>query len=261
MAFSLSHGVADTAEQPQLNSLDEARRIRSKLCKGADSSAIARLDSTFDSTSDSTEAAIAPTVVGLLTGGDRREWHGELGGIAGAGPGVRALAVPPKRSLVFLATSGGGPGQELWGSRHYSSQMWAHSRCDPVATLTLAWNGRALAGDSVVIAGLNDVELAPSPVWTARAHPELGLTVVDGGTVAATRSDASVFSARGYPSLVVQGNRAKHDSAQTVMPTARAAEQTTRQLRLVFYVLQSMTDATERPRWTNAGRHRVFGAP
>lgn len=164
------------------------------------------------------------------------------------------MAAPPKYSIAFLAPSGGAPGQGFWGSRYYwYSIKYSLSTCIPILTLTLDPSGGVtVTGDTVVFAGLDDVELDPAsrPAWVAALHPELGLTVANGGTTAQSHLEASVFSRSAIPSLSVVGGRAVDDLAW--MP---------RVLRLVFYLGQGIADTAKRPRLSTAGRQEVFAEP
>jgi hypothetical protein len=112
------------------------------------------------------------------------------------------------------------------------------------------------AEDSVVVAGTDEVKLAVPPALVATLHPELGLTVANGGTVTVPRSDAYAFSRRGYPSLLLQGGRAMDEGA----PRARTVdlERAVRLLRLAFYVSEAVVDNPARPRSTAAGRQRMI---
>ena len=164
-----------------------------------------------------------------------------------------------------LAVSGGGPGQEFWGSQYYLYPWTYAPPCRIGANITIDFGVGRPANDTVVIAGMDEVSLTPRPDWIATTHPELGLTVVDGGTTAGSRSDAFAFIDHGYPSLLVSKGLVAEDGAGT--PASRATsvvsdtEEMTRSLRLVFHLLHAITTADKRPVWTSGGRRRAFQIP
>jgi hypothetical protein len=162
-------------------------------------------------------------------------------------PGAR-----PRRSLLFVATSGG---DEFWGSRYFLSQLRPRREVVPRLVVTLALGSR-LASDSMTVAGLEEVDLAPSPVWTAALHAELGVAVVDTGSVLAPTAEASVFADRWLPVLAVQAGRpvASPDGGRLVSPDAAAAA---RVLQLLFYTIHALANDDRTPAWTPAARQQI----
>jgi Zn-dependent M28 family amino/carboxypeptidase len=113
--------------------------------------------------------------------------------------------------------------------------------------------GRA-AGDSVTIDGLRDTELPTSPTWIAAAHPELRLSIADGGTAASPLSDHFAFIRQGIPSLFF------HNGVHEDRPAAAAidAELAARISRLAFYVGHDIANAEQLPKWTTEGRRHYL---
>ena len=79
-----------------------------------------------------------------------------------------------------------GGAKELWGSRYLARavEQWAGwSNAPQVVTalnLDMIGSGRS---DTLAVAGLQELDWPTPPAWIAAAHPELGLTVVDSGTL------------------------------------------------------------------------------
>lgn len=228
----------------------------------------------------------APVVVGILEGTDsvlKDEYlvfsaHMDADGLH-AGPGnrldngaddnasgtagllalARAFSQPgarPRRSLLFLATSGGARGKISWGSNAYLDPNEGGRFRTMVADLNLDRIGR-LAGDSVLVAGLRDVELVPTPEWVAAEHPDLGLVVASGGTAINPTSDLFPFVRRTIPSLSFYTGSHEAVSAGGDIPAAVNAEGAARILRFVFHVAQSIANADQPPRWSAEGRQRL----
>lgn len=222
----------------------------------------------------------APNVVGVLKGGDTILQHeyivisthmDDRGGRPSAAdsfstsvlkdnaPGIAGLlaiaeafsqpGARPRRSLIFLATS--GRAQDFWGAHYFAGDPPIPGKV--IANFTLDLTGR-FAAHSIVVDGLRDVELPVSPEWIAAIHPEIGLLVADGGTVARPRSDHFAFVRRMFPSMYVHAD--EFDGSAS--PTAVDAEQVARISRLIYYVGEAVGNADQRPRWTAEGRQQ-FG--
>jgi hypothetical protein len=86
-------------------------------------------------------------------------------------------------------------------------------------------------------------------------HPELGLTLVDGGSVANAKSDHGVFVQHAVPMLYFY-NGSHEDRRPDDTPTTIDTEQTARILRLVFYIVHELANAEQPPRWTRESRQR-----
>ncbi len=121
-----------------------------------------------------------------------------------------------------------------------------------IANLTLDLTSPSVL-DSIAIDGLQDVELSVSPGWVATTHPELGLRVTDGGTVARPRSDHFAFVRRAVPSLYIHAEPPDGAAASRVIDTSYVA----RVSRLLFYVGEEIANADQRPRWSTAGRQQL----
>jgi hypothetical protein len=238
----------------------------------------------------STDTATAPNVLGILEGSDsvlKREHifivahmdhHGATRGQADRMPngaddnafgtaGLIALAkafsqpgARPRRSLIFLAASGGVK-TGRWGSEAAASKTNLRGRegaIDPplvVAALNIDKVGGA--SDSIRIDGLGDVELATRLDWISASHPELQWTVVGGGTLLRSRSDGFAFARYGIPSLSFSTGR-PDDARSADPPPPVNAEQAVRALRFVYYAGQEIANAKQPPRWNAEGRRRFL---
>jgi hypothetical protein len=103
---------------------------------------------------------------------------------------------------------------------------------------------------------MDDAKFESSPMWVAAAHPELHLTVVDGGTAIAPESDQFSFARRGVPSLYFH-DRLSHGAEgtdTTDSPTTLDLEQAARIVRLAFHIGFDIADAKRAPEWTLQGR-------
>lgn len=216
-------------------------------------------------------------------------------GVAGLIELARAFSQPgtrPKRSLVFLAPSGGARG--MWGSEAFAMQIrdqasggkgrvgasgqnqnilkslaaaikTAYARANTAATsaavanLNLDGIGGGI-GDSIMVNGTREVVVTP-PTWIAAAHPDLGLTVVEGGTVVSPESDHFPFARRGIPSLYFHRGSLNHDRAAPDSLDVVNVEAAARVLRLVFYVGREIANADKRPGWTPEGRRQFLAPP
>jgi hypothetical protein len=164
----------------------------------------------------------------------------------------------PRHAVAFLAPSGWTPGEDSWGSQYYARYSHWQRRCRPFVTFTIDFGvGELIPGDTAVIGSMDDLELTMPPAWVAAAHPELRLTVIDGGPVVRSRSDAAVFAREGLPSLLLQAGRLANGPApgRAVTPDL---ERMTRLLRLAFYVTYELANAVTPPQWSDAGRRRLF---
>lgn len=232
------------------------------------------LSQVIDSAALAVPNATAPNVMGLLVGSDpilkyscivvtapldqRRPRDGDsaaqtasalsLGGLLELARAFRALPARPMHSVLFLATSGGGPDQAFWGSHYYLRKTACQSIMNVTVDLTA---GESVGSDTIAIAGLNDLRMTVPPSWMAERHPELRLTVVDGGPVIESGSDATAFSRRAHPSLAIHGNP----------EVAMEVDQVTRLLQLVFYMSHELAMTPGLPQWTGAARQRVFDRP
>lgn len=220
---------------------------------------------------------MAPNVVGLLPGTDpvlRNEYiifsapmdradiapadslQGNVNDNAPGIAGLLALAkafspsdARPRRSLLFVATSGSANG--LWGANAFQEQLVYHGIATPL-NVTLDRLDRA-PDDALLVNGLTDADFVMRPDWIAAQHPELRLTLVDGGTVVSGASDHAVFVAAGIPSLLFYGGRLAGD-APTTRPETVGADHIARRLRLIYYIGQDVANALRWPRWTAHGR-------
>jgi len=184
---------------------------------------------------------------------DRRSARADDAGLAGLLALAEAFSRPgarPRRSLLFLATSGSAGDKKAWGSHAFTTFENAGAHLDHiVGVLALDLRGRPV-GDSIRIDGLADVDLARPPAWVAALHPELQLVVADGGgTTARPSGDHFPFALQGIPGLLIYTGAGGGTAAS---PTATA-----RLLQYTFYLSDLMAAETRRPRLTAEGRRRL----
>ena len=123
------------------------------------------------------------------------------------------------------------------------------------AAFSLDMIGRP-AGDSVVVDGMEDIDLPTPPVWLAAAHSELRLIVVDGGSATAGGSDHYAFVQQAVPSL--HFHNGAHDATGVESGVAMDPDLEARILRLVFYIGQDVANAKRPPEWNTEGRRRYL---
>lgn len=193
---------------------------------------------------------------GQSTAADSATNTTSLAGLLTLAQAFRRLATPPPYSVVFLAASG-SLDSAFWGSAFYTYRERLNG-CLPMAGLALTpLKGGPVVGpdsgvgDVVTVAGLNDVTMMPPSAWLVAQHPELALTVADGGPVLEATSEAAVFAHRSYPSLSIGIPRSTAGTPVT-------AERQVRQLQFAFYLSYAMASAP--PAWSPAGRRRLTQA-
>ncbi len=234
--------------------------------------AIARANLRVAVESEEDTTATAPNVVGILEGSDpvlRNEYvvfsahidtdsvarNGDVdnaSGIAGLLELAKAFSQPgarPRRSLVFLAASGGK--KQLWGSQYFLTQQRASAI---TANINLDMLGHA-AGDTLTVDGLDDVDIGASLLWTAAAHPELRFVVRNGGGLPDRHSDHFAFVRQSIPSLHFS-NGVHEDTADGASMTVDP-EHEARILRLIYLFSRDGANGEKRPMWTTAGRQRA----
>lgn len=188
---------------------------------------------------------------------DGRNADDNAAGAAGLLALAHAFSQPdmrPRRSLLFLGLS--GDASEWWGSRFFNTpenrlQFELGRRIDIVANFTLDRIGQP-GNDSLTVDGIDDFERAPSPVWLAAAHPELGLVVRNGGSAAQPTGDHFPFVQYAVPSLYFHQALVGGQQAPDI-------ERAARMLQLVFYVSQEFANAPKTLRWTRDTRRAVLG--
>lgn len=252
------------------------------------------LEPEVDSTSAGAAAATVPNVFGLLEGADdslKRQYivvsahmDGAEGGAAGRGDSLdrgdrggddnavgvaallalaRAWSTPearPRRSVLFVATSGAGPGQSFWGSNvaaGYDDRLrYVLNSRSFVLNLTVDRIGR-LRGDSVLIRGLKDIAGPVRADWLAAAHPELGLHVVDEGPAAVPDGEHFAWVRHNVPSLYVHGGHHGERAGPSDM-AALDLEAAARVVRLLFHVGHEFGTTPQWPRWSDDGHKRYL---
>jgi hypothetical protein len=174
-------------------------------------------------------------------------------GTAGLIALAKAFSQPdarPRRSVVFLAVSGGA--KDFWGSKFFLEQERTLA-----ANLNLDMIGRNTDG-VIAVDGLSDLEFATTPDLIAAVHPELHLTLTDGGTAVQPRSDHFPFIHAMVPSLSFHTGTHADDPKGPDSPQTIDADQEARILRLIFYVGQEIANAKRPPRWSLSGRERFL---
>jgi hypothetical protein len=155
--------------------------------------------------------------------------------------------------VVFVVTSGSGA--EFAGSRAFVT--WVRDQRVSLTTVALDLTGRP-SRDSVAVDGLRELVFRPatSPLAITMLHPELGLTLVDTGSVLAPAADRVVFSDHWIPTL---GFRA----AGRPVPPGTAAEAGARLFHLAFYVIEALAnaDAADLPAWNAAAKGKLLTRP
>jgi len=177
-------------------------------------------------------------------------------GVAGLLALAQAFGQPgarPRRSLIFVATSGGGVGQNYWGANAFADPRG--QRPHLVSALNLDMIGRLRGGDSLLIDGLADIDFPSPPKAVAAAHPELRLKVANGGNIFQQVSDHFPFARRGVPSLFLHTAK-NHAAANAAADTIVRPEDTARLLRFAFYLTTAIANSDKGPRWNAEGRRR-----
>lgn len=177
-------------------------------------------------------------------------------GVAGLLALAEAFSQPgarPRRSLLFVATSGTALGAA--GANYLAGSEDLGRSVPTLLNITLDRIGRA-PKDSVVVDGMDDIAFPTRPEWVAAQHPNVGLTLVDGGTIATAKSDHVAFVSRAVPSLLFYGS--PHGKLDEVADTPEAmdAEQAARIVQLIYYIGREVANTGEWPRWTADGRAR-----
>lgn len=209
----------------------------------------------------------APNVVGLLEGTDPKlkerylvvtgrmdqsfTGRSNVEGLLMLAKAFRQSRAPLRRSVAFVATTEGPGG---WRSRAFLAQ--GQSVRKPVFHLALELAPRE-AGDSVVTYGAPDFELANPLSWMVATHPELQVTLVDGGTAVDPTLDDFAFVANGVPSLSL------HPMQRGTAPGSRLVqdvdpERSARFLRLAYFIGQTVVNADQSPQWSTEGRRRLM---
>jgi hypothetical protein len=239
----------------------------------------------------SNPTATAPNVIGVLEGGDaalRAEYvlvgaHMDHVGVTGGGQNCAAsgadsicngandngsgtvavlqlarafasLAARPRRTVIFATFSAEERG--LWGSAAFASAP-TRPLAQAAAVVNVDMIGRN-ATDSLFEIGKSYSTLGAVADRAARAHPELGMRLVDdawNGTYF-TRSDQYSFARRGVPSLFFfNGPHADVHTARDEVG-AMNADAASRAVRMVFYTVLEIANDPARAVWDSAARAR-----
>lgn len=165
-----------------------------------------------------------------------------------------ALPRRPARTIIFALFSGEERG--LWGSAHYAKSP-SRALSQAVAVLNIDMIGRN-ATDSLVVVGKTYSTLGEVTDRMTRAHPEVGMRLVDDpwdGTYF-TRSDQYSFAKLGVPSLLFfNGAHADVHTARDAVGLLNA-NAAARAVRMIFYVAHDVASTAKRPTWDPAARER-----
>jgi hypothetical protein len=237
-----------------------------------------------------TEEAFAPNVVGILPGSDptlRDEFvvfsaHMDHVGVGspdatgdsiyngadddGSGTSIvvelaeafAALEQRPARSLIFLTVSGEERG--LWGSGWFTAHPPA-----PIDRIVADLNVDMIArnwADTIVAIGRQHSDLGETLARVNRAHPELGLSVIDDPWPAEsfyTRSDHYNFARLGVPILFFfSGTHTDYHRPSDEVELIDA-DKTARVGRLLFWLGLEVANRRERPRWDRESYRTIVG--
>ncbi|MDT8341998.1 MAG: M20/M25/M40 family metallo-hydrolase [Longimicrobiales bacterium] len=161
---------------------------------------------------------------------------------------MAALAVPPRRSVIFVAVSGEERG--LWGSEHFVA-----SAPVPVSAMVANLNADMVGRnwtDTIVAIGKEHSELGAILERVNAAHPELGMTAIDDlwpDERFYFRSDHFNFARQGVPILFFFNG--VHDDYHRPSDEVEKidGEKTARIGRLLFYLGMEVADAGSAPAW------------
>lgn len=167
-----------------------------------------------------------------------------------------SMETPPRRSLVFMTVSGEERG--LLGSGWYAENPLFPLDAT-VANLNIDMIGRNWE-DTVVAIGRDESTLGRSLDETLRAHPELGLEIIDDPWPAERfyfRSDHYNFARKGVPVLFFftgthEDYHQPGDEADRIL-----YDKTARIARLIFHLGRRIADADDPPEWDPAAYRRV----
>ncbi len=249
---------------------------------GVESGARVRLSADFR-----VETLAAPNVIGILHGRDRRlrnEYVLLSAHMDGLGVGrpvdgdsiyngaddnasgtaailevaqaMSALESPPKRSVIFLATSGEERGMlgSSWFVEHPPVRL---DRV--VANLNVDMVGRNWE-DTIAVVGKPYSTLGALVDSVAAAHPELGLTTVDDPWPTQAfffRSDHFNFAREGIPAVFFF-NGVHEDYHQPSDEVDKIKfDKAARIARLIYQVTLAVANAEQLPRWDPEARSRI----
>ncbi len=194
-----------------------------------------------------------PTVGGDLADHDVPDNAVGVAGLMALAHAFRQLPTPPRRSIAFVAVSGSvSPG--FWGSTDFANSWQVRYVALGIGLDLLG----SLDGDSLVVDGIDDVELARPLAWVAEAHPDLKVRFVAGHEVA--RPHASLFALvrRGTPGLYLSTEAPSASKPAQDRLTSANTSRAANMLELVFHLARDIADAREKPRWTSLGRFRFM---
>jgi hypothetical protein len=173
-------------------------------------------------------------------------------GLAGLLELAQAFSQPaarPRRCLVFIAVSGSDTTAS--GSRYLIWQSERNGKLRQIKFMLSLSEIRRATSDTVAIDGLSDFDFAVRPDWLVAQHSELGLTVIDGGTISDPQAEHAVFVRKAFPMLSI------HPVTTTsALPTGQSAEQLARLFRLIWYVAHDIGARDKLPTWNAEGRRR-----
>jgi Zn-dependent M28 family amino/carboxypeptidase len=164
----------------------------------------------------------------------------------------------PRRSVLFVTVSGEERG--LWGSDYFA----AHPPVPIeriVADLNLDMVGRNWP-DTIVAIGREHSDLGTTLARVEAAHPELRMTVRDDPWPNERfyyRSDHFNFARRGVPVLFFFSGPHVDYHRPSDHPDKIDAEKQARLTRLVFYLVDEIANAPDRPQWVPQSYETIVG--
>ncbi len=169
---------------------------------------------------------------------------------------LASLPTAPRRSIIFLHVSGEEHG--LLGSRAYSEDPTVPVE-SIVANINVDMIGRN-SPDSIVVIGKNYSSLGPLVEAVGANRPEIGLTVSDDLWPQERffyRSDHFNFARLEIPSLFFFAG--VHDDYHRPSDEVELidADKAARVAQLIFYSVQEIANAPDRPTWDPAGLAEV----
>jgi Zn-dependent M28 family amino/carboxypeptidase len=165
-----------------------------------------------------------------------------------------ALPRRPARTIIFALFSGEERG--LWGSAYFAKSP-SRPLSQAVAVLNIDMIGRN-ATDSLVVVGKTYSTLGEVTDRISRAHPEVGMRLVNDPWNGAyfTRSDQYSFARVGVPSIFFfNGTHADVHTARDEVGLMNA-DAAARALRMILYVAHDVASTAKRPTWDPAARAR-----
>ena len=163
----------------------------------------------------------------------------------------------PRRSVIFL-TVGGEESADYYGSKHFLNHPIVPIG-QIVANINLDGLGRRAWRDSVAAIGSNYSDMGATLKRVNAAHPELSITAVRNPWTFPSfyMSDQYMFVLKGIPSIWFCTGPSDYLHTPADSPDKVDAEKEARILRLLFYFVQELANAAQRPTWDPVSYQRI----